>query len=214
MDSKQLNPVGEEESPVFFQDWENFELTEIIRQAEGNPIIQLSRNISWVKQETDNLIEDRGYCYSSDLDKIILKIMSNPKETRYLAWTNAEVNRINTIVRKRLYGNPAKIENGELLILAQPYEEYYTNYELEVKSLEIKTKFFHITKSDKIELTYYLINKEILAIHEMSERDFLNKRNEIKQLCIQNLVSWKVWFEFSELFIRYNYLYAITVHKS
>jgi hypothetical protein len=44
-DNKQLNPVGEQVSPVFVQGYPKVELTEIIRQGEGNPIIELSRDL-------------------------------------------------------------------------------------------------------------------------------------------------------------------------
>lgn len=47
-DEKQLNPVGEEESSVFHQGYPEVELTEIVRQGEGNPIIDLSRNLDWI----------------------------------------------------------------------------------------------------------------------------------------------------------------------
>ena len=44
-DGKQLPPVGFDYSPVFDRDFFTVELTEIIRQGEGSPIITLSRDL-------------------------------------------------------------------------------------------------------------------------------------------------------------------------
>lgn len=215
-DAKQLNPVEEEDSPVFKDpNYKIFELTEIIRQSQGNPIIDLSRNLNRIKLEENCIIEDNGYCYKRDLSELLNLLITDPNNIRYLAWTNAEVNRINSLVRKKLYGdNPNKIEVGELIILAQPYEEYWTNYELKVEKLEVKSKKFFITKNDSIEITYYLINNEVLAVHEISERDFIVKLKEIKARCVNNEISWVVWFQFAETFIKFSYLYAITTHRA
>lgn len=213
-DDKQLNPVGEEDSPVFHQNYPVFELIEIIRQAEGNPIIDLSRNLYKVKLEEECLIENKGYSFTRDQQYVIEKLISNPREIRYLSWTNAEVDRINRIVRDKLFLNPSKLEVGELIVLSQPYGEYWTNYELEVNDLQIKEKKFFITKNDSIELTYYLVNKEIFAIHENSQDAFMKKNKELKSLCRKGELNWSAWYSFIETFIRFQYLYAISVHKS
>ena len=80
-DHKQLNPVNEADSPIFHRvemsgqtikvkqeeevidhlipTYVEFELTKIVRQAEGNPIIELSRNLINVNDGKPNLIPDK-----------------------------------------------------------------------------------------------------------------------------------------------------------
>ncbi|MCK4522350.1 MAG: AAA family ATPase, partial [Nanoarchaeota archaeon] len=114
-DEKQINPVKEINSPVFHQNWYTTTLTEIIRQAGGNPIIELSRNFNLIdkgeaqlKGEGENA---EGFLFTADRQKIIHKLsqVNGTDDLKYLAWTNAEVDSINYSVRKNIYGNPALV---------------------------------------------------------------------------------------------------------
>lgn len=204
-DDKQLNPVGESYSPVFMgkptvcdedeaivkihsANGENFykfvpypqvELTEIVRQGKNNPIIHLSRNISDIKLNQANFSKETGgYLYVHDTDRIIEKLaeVNGSDELKYLAFTNQEVDRINKLVRHKIYGNPAKIEKGESLIFDEPYkDEYVTNEEVTVRDVLVRTKVFkyvvdmhgtvnspgdicHDPMYGFVELKYYSIN--------------------------------------------------------
>jgi hypothetical protein len=133
-DSKQINPIGEPFSPVFHRGYPTIELTEIVRQGEGNPIIELSRNIDWIgKRESNVTANGTGYLYNNNLDAIIqnLAAVNGTDELKYIAWTNAEVDGMNDKVRRVLYGrSPNKIELGETLVLNQPKGEHWTNKEI------------------------------------------------------------------------------------
>lgn len=213
-DKKQLPPINEDESPVFLEDYPNFELLEIIRQKEGNQIINLSQNLQYLGLEKDNLILDKGYHFDRDYNCCVDKVLEDIDNTRYLAWTNVSVNTFNKNIRQRLYGSPSKIELGELLILAQPYENYWTNYELKVKSLEVREKDFYITKDKKVSFYVYIINSNIYAIHESSEKDFYTILKSLKKDAVDGNISWASYYTFTESFLKFNYLYGITVHKS
>lgn len=144
-DDKQLNPVNEEESPVFMRDYPEVELTEIVRQKGGNPIIDLSRNLSLINTKEAQRSEIGGYIYTYDEDKIIetLAKINGTDELKYLAYTNNEVDKINKKVRERIYGKPSKIEDGETLVFNAPYkEDYFTNQEILVKSSRVFEKQF------------------------------------------------------------------------
>lgn len=56
-DDKQLNPVKEIDSPVFTKEYPTVELTEIIRQGEGNPIITLSRDLSLIHSNVPQIVD-------------------------------------------------------------------------------------------------------------------------------------------------------------
>lgn len=198
-DNQQLNPVGEEHSPVFlgkpiltnpeenseneflmeyekdlfvrFEPYPQVELREIVRQKEGNPIIDLSRNLDQISKKEPNKNAVGGYIYSNDLNKVVetLSYVNGSDELKYLAYTNAEVDKINNLVRQNIYGVPNKIEKEEILIFNSPYKDvYFTNEEIKIENIEIKEKKFTFMTSnnsgvkepdyEEISLKYYSIN--------------------------------------------------------
>lgn len=240
-DHKQLNPVNEDVSPVFTANYPEIELTEIIRQGEGNPIITLSRNLNQIVEKKDKRVDDMGYLYSNNLLQVVetLAAVNGTDELKYLAWTNKEVDTINTLVRKRIYGeNPDKIEVGETLVFNSPYnEDYYTNQEVLVENVEVKTKIFHypagkaqqvfekVTTFNPIELKYYSVNRKflidsqehtdnIVVIHEDSEVKFAKLIKNLATMCKSRIIDWGDFYKFKESFADLKYNHAITVHKS
>lgn len=240
-DDKQLNPVGEEVSPVFTAGYPEVELTEIIRQGEGNPIIDLSRNLDVIASKVDKRIDNKGYIFSNNLNQVVatLAAVNGTDELKYLAWTNQEVDKINKLVRQAIYGvNPNKVELEETLVFNEPYnEEYYTNQEIKVETVEVKEKEFFYpagktkgvfeknTTFNPIKLKYYSINAKfsieaqeytdnIIIIHEDSEKEYEKLLKNLKTMCSAKVIDWKDFYDFKEGFADMKYNHAITVHKS
>ena len=231
-DEKQLNPVGETSSMVFESNYPEIELTEIIRQGEGNPIIDLSRNIGniWGKTEKINMGFDGkrlGFTYSYDRDKIISRLadVNGTDEMKYLAWTNRQVDNLNFHVRQKIYGEPNKIELGETLVFNSPYgDDFFTNEEILVDDLNIiKKKIDVIThnnpitgefQSKEVEISMYMINDSVKVIHEESDKLFTIILKDLKSNCFKKVLDWKTYFKFVESFGDMKYNHAITVHKS
>ena len=240
-DDKQLNPVGEEVSPVFAAGYPEIELTEIVRQGEGNPIIALSRDLDVIGQRTDGRNQDMGYLFSNNLSQVIetLAAVNGTDELKYLAWTNKEVDAINKSVRARIYGaNPRKVELEETLVFDTPYkEEYYTNQEVKVESIEVLEKEFNypsgktrgafekMTTFNPIKFKYYSVNsrispetgvkeENIVIIHEDSQADFDKLLKNLRTMCGAKVIDWVDYYKFKESFADMKYNHAITVHKS
>jgi len=154
-DEKQLNPVNEEESPVFQKDYPEIELTEIVRQKGGNPIIELSRNLKNINNKEASVNEVGGFIYTYDDERVIetLARVNGTDELKYLAYTNDEVDKINKKVRERIYGTPNKIEEKETLVFNAPYkDDYFTNQELLVKSTRVMERTFQfLSNKDGVE---------------------------------------------------------------
>lgn len=226
-DSKQINPVNEEDSPVFVAGYPEVELTQIVRQVSGNPIIELSNNLSLIRSN-GNIVDSKGYLYTSDYDKICQTLASTngSDEYKYLAYHNEEVNKVNSDVRKMIYGdNPKLIEIGESLILDEPYKEsHFTNETIKVKELisgDIPLKELLTTNSLKrslfgwdINIKLYLINNKVLAIHEDGFDNYNRVLNTIKKKIEINKLHWTDYYSFTENFLKFKYAHAITVHKS
>jgi exodeoxyribonuclease-5 len=239
-DAKQLPPVKEKVSPVFTANYPTVELTEIIRQKGGNPVIDLSRDIYprlKAKQDSYNPESMEGYLFSNDLPKIIATLASvnGTDEVKYLAWTNKEVDEINKRVRNTIYGTPAKVELGETLVFNAPYgDKYFTNEEVVVKEIQLgEVKVYHTFAtsgfgagdSQTIMLKVYRINpgdytlsaihpSGILVIHEDSQEMYDNIIKDFAKQCTLRTLYWKDYYQFMEQFADMKYNHAITVHKS
>lgn len=229
-DDKQLFPVGESNSPVFQRGYPVFELTEIIRQGAGNPIIDLSRNLALVKSRENRLVDERGYIFFNEKSKLVdnLAEANGTDALKYLAFTNDEVNAMNKLVRQRLYGtvNPEKIMLGETLVFNKPKGDIYTNQEVRVDSLAIITEPVRIptafskfvgmepTNTDTIKMRVYRINDTFNIIHKDSERMFNSVLKAIEGNCAKFGWNWKGKYFFEEQFADATYNHAITIHKS
>lgn len=232
-DEAQIPPVGESHSPVFYSDYPTVELTEIIRQAEGNPIIELSRNLNLIKSKVENRTSIGGYIFTENLFKVIktLARVNGTDELKYLAWTNREVDFINNQVRNFIYGSPSKIEIGESLIFNSPYGDYFTNEEIKVKKIEVSEKKYLVYKvlnpeynTSNLEaprelikyvlLKTYQINDSVYVLHEDSEMIYKEVVKHIKEMIGKNLLFWNSYYNFIESFADIKYNHAITVHKS
>lgn len=172
-DNKQINPVGENHSPIFERNFPTVTLTEIVRQAKGNPIIEISRDLPAIKSKVSKMVEDFGYVHTMDLQKIIdsLAHVNGTDDLKYLAWTNKEVDQMNSWVRNRIYGEPKKIELGETLVFNEPYrQDYFTSEEVKVESLKIKTIKVAVLRDNNfgqgeahyehINIKYYSVNPQ------------------------------------------------------
>lgn len=190
-DYKQINPVGEEDiSKVFSRDYPTMELTTIIRQGEGNPIIDLSRDLPSIYNKASNVNSSgSGYIYTDDFDRIITTLAhaNGTNLLKYLAYTNREVSRVNTLVRKKIYGeNPGKIELNEKLVFNAPYKDnkFVNNEEILVERLRIIDKEFKVmTHIDPIteKEVYEKINLKVYDINytEVKTPEFSNKTSWI-----------------------------------
>jgi len=230
-DDKQLNPVGEPYgSPVFNKDYPTFELTEIIRQGAGNPIIDLSRDLDLIYFKRPRIINGKGYVYDDNKSGLIdqLAEVNGTDEMKYLAYTNDEVDGMNALVRERIYGEPDRIEKGETLIFNSPLGNFYTNMEVKVDDLDIVTDYVIVPASnckfdgmgepvgplDRIKMKFYRINDGFRVVHEHSDGMY----NLISKTLFDNAKkygwSWRAAYWFNEQFADITYNHAITMHKS
>lgn len=229
-DDKQINPVGEPFSPVFHKGYPVVELTEIIRQGNGNPIIELSRDIDMLFFKTPNVIDGKGYIYNNNKSDLIdsLAEVNGTDEMKYLAFTNVDIDDMNKLVRERRYGKPKKIEVGETIVFNSPYESFYTNKEEKVNHVEVITQEMPVPKqntkfdrdgkpvngTDFIKMKFYRINGAVNVVHEDSEVVFKKVVDSLKYNCSKLGWDWRGKFFFEELFADIKYNHAITVHKS
>lgn len=209
-DDKQLNPIGEESSPVFEKGYPEVLLTEIVRQGKDNPVISLSYMINKVfskeqvvstKTKLKNVNEEyavtiadkllgygfddidnngktistieqdylEGYVYTNDRDKIVERLaeVNGTNELKYIAYKNDDIDKMNNDVRNKIYNNPRKIEEKEIIVLNAPYGEFNNNDEVKIISVKDIMKEFIIPNEN----TTFFTEDDNIIIREGPMKD-------------------------------------------
>lgn len=128
-DAKQINPVNESTSPAFELTANKFELTEIVRQKDTNPIAELLNILrldidngtnEYMNYLKDNPVQhnEKGEGYEVMTDHVeflnyYLKHLASEEYqedqnyVKYTAWMNDSINGFNKQVRLRVFGEDA-----------------------------------------------------------------------------------------------------------
>lgn len=230
-DIKQINPVGEDISPVFSRGFETYTLETQKRQTENNPIIDISMNPNKLALKTNCLVGATGYIFDNNLDNIIKRLAKDggKGDVVYLGWTNAEVNKINRLVRNKIYTNPSRYMLGETVIFDRPYSIFHNRQKIKITDIKVAeteliiptvgtltvvSKTGKLTGGVKAKFKTYRINNAITALHEDSILAFKNVADIIKEKCEKREMSWKLYYGFIEQVASLKYSYAITTHTS
>ena len=169
-DANQINPVNHTHAIPMLEEKRqlhnisHFQLTQIVRQAAGNPIIKCSQNIltdkfNYIPGQKD-LVDKTGVVMLNG-DKQILNTLlkhyfcseafdKNADHAKLGAWTNATVDMFNSIIRNMKYGKAPKIVLNEKLLADKPIKDiaghnddeivFTTNENLVVLDLKEDTK--------------------------------------------------------------------------
>ncbi|ANA49368.1 DNA helicase [Salmonella phage vB_SnwM_CGG4-1] len=132
-DVAQIRPVdpGETEthiSPFFIhKDFKQLNLTEVMRS--NAPIIDVAtdiRNGSWIYEKTVDGHGVHGFTSTTALKDFMMQyfsIVKSPEdlfENRMLAFTNKSVDKLNSIIRRRLYQTEEAFVIGEVIVMQEP----------------------------------------------------------------------------------------------
>ncbi len=175
-DSAQIPPINHTSSIPFDEQSqkkygiETVQLNKIVRQNEGNPIIDFAH---WVRNRVDGqivipqtisnlnsaignveFIRNRSDENLESVAKLLdiyfnsAKFKKDSDYAKVLAWTNNEVDRYNEIIRYITYGDiNSKITKNEKLILNRPI-------------IDKKSKQTILNTNDEVEVSKYTINDE------------------------------------------------------
>lgn len=237
-DDYQVCPVNSESgeiSPVFTEVDRRDDLTEIVRQAEGNPIIQLATDFrkaqddhfsGWPKINQN--ITDEGYgVYVMPswewMNKLITEVkhgieIGDGDHARAVAYTNDMVDTINDRVRKAIYGDDVEpYVEGEILVADGAMENKYANNE------ELRVLCAEDDIDDKYDLPCVLLKlvsldtemiihvKVLLKEHEQA---FQNKLSIMAEKAKVSKSLWRDFWELKKHFAMFKYSHCSTIHKS
>jgi hypothetical protein len=238
-DRGQIPPVNGGESILFTEDLANsFNLTKIIRQAGGNPIIQIAQKIRTneeIKEETIVDEDNNGVIFLKINTEMPLlekyfkseNFNKNANFVKVLAWTNKAVDYYNDKIRGMIYGEKCgKLNIGEKMVCNKPITDskkrvlLNNNDEFEVLSYEIKTE------TTAFKFSYYavkvLCNGKTQTIKLLAEKSETAYQKELKILKdkaskASPMLRRNAWVKYFNLLGKYadvKYNYALTVHKS
>lgn len=223
-DSNQINPVNHKHSvPMLPEKRVEFgidhcQLTKIIRQAEGNPIIMTSQkvlnNTFAYKSGDRELVEENNQgvaMISAAQTKVLGQLLTyyfcseefdkNANFCKVIAWRNVVVDEFNTTIRQLKYGLSApKLVMNEKLLVDRPIKfegrdeiQFNTNEDLVVKDLTIKDKFI-----GKATFKYYDVNVDgdnangnIHILHESSEKLYKMTLDSLAQDATKEVENFK-----------------------
>jgi ATP-dependent exoDNAse (exonuclease V) alpha subunit len=236
-DPGQLNPVNERRSPTFSVP-DKVTLTQVVRQAEGNPLLEYVTAIrEYVAGEQRHQVF-KPYRHASDdkqqgalmidrqtLLKYAKKKARNfaeaPDDFRILCWTNKQVNYYNDILRSHLYGEDAEaFVVGERLIAQSPIVAPDGKLVLVQTSTEFIVQAVVVTQYNGYKawkLFVQLDNKhqaQIYALHEDDRPKFEAESDRLIKAARKQRYLWRNYYKHLEMFADVRPCFALTVHKS
>lgn len=241
-DKCQINPVNSnpgEISSVFTQVDEQVGLTQVMRQGEGNPIIDLATMLreiqndiyaEWPPIQTNLLGDGAGVEVLPRMEwfKRAVSIfksedfLNDPDYCRCVAYTNDMVETINKTVRETIHGKDvAEFLVGEIIV-AQGQGKLHKNAE-ECKILEINETIEEYTNIPCYEmLLSSLDNHSVYRVNILKDesRHIYNQKLERLANLANNLdrsnkrQHWRDFWAIKKTFDDFKHVYAMTAHKS
>lgn len=232
-------PTGEDDVSKVFTEVENMSaLTEVVRQAEGSPIIQLATQFRIAQEdmyaplptiETHTTPEGNGIITMPNgnwVDSAMEKFKSeeflnDPDHCRMVCYTNAMVDFCNDLVRKRIFGNDVPEWKVDDIIIAQEQGMTWKNAD-ELRIVSIEEHY-----DNEYEVPCWRVQLESIDDHKLHNAvivkgDYLDhyqhRLNAIAERANtdKNMAGmhWRQFWGMRKKFNTFKHIYAITAHKS
>jgi hypothetical protein len=227
-DPCQLPPIGEKESRSFNAP-EQTELKQVVRQAKGNPIMDLGIYLresilaptSHYPRRLFEFVDNEHIFYTplADNEDTILSAFASPDERdiRHVAWTNKVVDSWNNKIRDRIYGfDREDWVRGELIVttapVLDPYEDgivFSTDTLLKIQN----TPELHMHQGVmcwqlKCESHYMYV------IADQGRKEYRTRKEELLREAKLDGKKWRKFYEFMEAFSSVKPAHSLTVHRS
>lgn len=252
MDPCQLNPVNEKATRIV-DFGHNIWLKQDMRSGNG-PLLQVKREVRdfTLARMNGDLSKDLKIEFDTRLDETdsgvhLLKgkffddamldmfdseqYRNDPNFVRALAWTNAEVDRMNRIIRWRIYGKGCDpyIVGERMCVLSPVYDSdnipiFSTDDEAIVEKIEVASYLDHMDR-DNEDNSYPVwrvtlrdpwsgTTVDVPVLHEDGMRKFNRRQNFLAEEALAERRPWGSFHDFKDMFCRIRPAHALTVHKS
>ena len=226
-DPCQLPPINEKDSRTFNCP-DQSELTMVMRQGKGNPIVDLSiylrelieQDWKWYPNRLFEFIDDKHILLKklATHQEEIMEAFVNPedKDIRHVAWTNATVDTWNDHIRDRLYGfDREEWVKGELIVttapVVEPYEEdiiFTTDTLMELTHEPQEETLFDVPvwKLRAKGKPFWVVRKEGRTAFQQKKEELLKNARENRK--------WRDFYVFIQHFSSIKPAHSLTVHRS
>lgn len=233
-DPAQLYPVGEGKSPTFNPQIPGVNLTEVVRQTAGSPLMAFVTACRKAVTRSSSAYRpfkprfgNQGAIRMNSRNLLALACQktvnfeTSPDEFRILAWRNKTVDYYNQAIRRHHYGKQAaRFAVGERLIARDPIFApdaktvlLQTSTEFTIRSLK-ETRYGYY---QAWELTVEVEGggqKQIYALHESEQSRFDVETQRLLNLAKRNPYLWKNYYTHLEAYANVRPCYALTVHNA
>lgn len=213
-DPAQLAPIKSNGTPVFAAKFSGAALTQVVRQAEGNPIVDLSTQFRhtvntgvWPKFIPDG--HHVKYLEGDEFKAEILKEFSRPDwrylDSKVLGWTNAFVVSANKFIRNHVQGSP-NLEVGDYAVC----NSYTTIGKQSIKTDQlVQITGIEAGESADVKGTYYTVDNIVKAFMPVSLEA---KAARIREAKAKNEIS--LLYQIEQSWIDLRAAYAQTINKA
>lgn len=237
-DKHQLNPVLDEINPIYDMNIRKYSLTKIIRQAEGNPIIELASKfrkciehhiypnnntiLNAIKEMSEKFSEIELYSSSESFMNRYFSTKYNFYDNSLISYTNNNINYLNKTIRNILIPNSENYVHGEHLVFNAAHAQNDTIVHNNNEVIEIK----ELSKEYSHEHGFYYWNitdTEDKSFKAVDIDDWNIFESEVKKLAsaassatdkISKRELWGRYFDLKNEFQKVSYTYACTIHKA
>jgi exodeoxyribonuclease-5 len=233
-DPKQLPPINEKYSRSF-DTKEKVSLTQIVRQAEGNPIIQLSvelrrmiddekyikpkfdesdGRITTIKDGSTNEIAHMAQLFKSKA------YLANNDHVRYLAWTNKAVDSYNKMIRSFILEQQVfemdEYYAGERIVCTAPImynNDIYAMTDQEFNILEATQAEWAGIPVWRLRLDSHrkTVAQVVRGSHAAEWRE---EKNRLVASARKKQIQWREYYSWFESFHNVKHCHALTIHRS
>lgn len=238
----QIGPVNVEAgtvSSVFTEVTRQVSLTKVMRQGEGNPIIELATklratqecdSLGWPQIQTETVSDGSGVEVLDKMDWFNKAVelfksdefKSNPDYCRCIAYTNGMVDKINDKVRRVIYGSDvAEYRVGDIVVAQGQGKLHKNSEECKISTIEdiedgpygIPCWSVSMVSLDNHSLyRVNILKKESVALHDEKLARLSNLANNMDK---QNKRKhWREFWAIKKTFDSFKHIYATTAHKS
>lgn len=238
-DLRQLKPVKDQWSPVFSEDFYAVRqhLFQILRQSEGSPILRAAdahntpHQLRSEDKENGRLTMVRSGLELEELLAFHAEEGSLTGQFKVMAWRNNEVDRVNQLIRRSLFGvDVPQIVEGDLLVARSPCIEdksivLFNSDEVVVQSVELRSEQL----LPELSLDYFDIHAlnddghrvHLRVLHEDSKPMYNQLLQAMKDVArkkvldrVPSRTAWAPFYELKEYYHDLTHAYAITVHRA
>lgn len=234
-DPCQLPPINEKGSRTFNVP-ASTELTTVVRQGKGNPIVDLSMYLrdlilsdyKGYPNKLFDFVDDKAILYkplADNQDEILDAFAHSEADIRHVAWTNKVVDSWNDKIRDRIYGfDREDWVAGEFIVTTAPvidrFEEgilFSTDTLLEIDDQPermIEIPDFPDWRIDHWKIHVTKTRQPLYVVAKEGWAAWRKKKEELLAEAKKDRKKWRKFYEFMEFWASIKPAHSLTVHRS